>query len=191
MAEFGGSKAWSIQSSPLIYHLLLSQSFCRGQSEGLVGGGRSCWAEGLFFLSYSAVSEHCWWEGQGGENHRAFFSILLSNPTHTPRVLGLGKPVALTMRWKVDSSTITSVTKNQEQQKTPEFPSCTLAENHTVFPSAFQLCRSSANTTGIKGERVSSRPLLLLLCSTWLPLRSEWNTLLQVGKRLSVKAAAS
>lgn len=76
----------------------------------------------------------------------------------------------------MDCSTITPLTKDQEQQKTPEFPSCScaLAQNHTVFPSAFQLCISSAQTTGIKGERVSSRPLVLLLLSTWLSLRSAW-----------------
>lgn len=60
----------------------------------------------------------------------------------------------------------------QEEQKAPKFCSCALAENHAVFPSAFQLlCRSPAQTTGLKRERVSSKTLLLLLHSTWLFLR--------------------
>lgn len=181
MAEFGGSKAWSIQSSPLIYHLLQRtvDSFAEDRVKAwwvASATHQSGWGQKL--LSWRSIfpSVMLQWAvlmGRAGRGEPQSLSLHSLEQPHTQTLVS-GKPVTVTMRCNVDCSTIAPVTKNQEQQKTPEFPSCALAENHTVFPSAFQLCRSSAQTTGIKGERVSSRPLLLLLCSTWLSLRSAW-----------------
>jgi len=101
-------------------------------------------------------------------------------PTPPNTVLGPDEAVTVIVRWKLNYATITPVSHGapeaQEEQKTPEFSSCALAENRTVFSSTFQLlCRSSAQTTGLKRERVSSKILLLLpLRSTWLSLRSSW-----------------
>lgn len=174
MAEFGGWKAWGIQTSPLIYHLLQ-----RGTVDSFAEDTVKVWWVGagaaelkVYFSSCNAGVSTADGKGREGRTTEPFppFSWAALCTQH---VLVSGKPVTVTMRWKVDCSTITPVAKIQEQQKTPEFPRCALAENHTVFPSAFQLCRSSAQTTGIKGERVSSR-LLLLLHSTWLSLRCAW-----------------
>lgn len=133
-------------------------------------GGRTAELKVYFSFCNAAVSTA---DGKGREGEPQILFLHSLEQPHTQTLVS-GKPVTVTMRCKMDCSTITPVTKNQEQQKTPEFPSCGLAENHTVFPSAFQLCRSSAQTTGIKGERVSSRPLLLLLHSTWLAWSSAW-----------------
>lgn len=173
MAEFGGSKARSIQSPPLIYRLLLETlSMLLQRTECRPGG----WGQEL--LSWRSIFPLLMLEwallvGRAGRGEPQ--SLFLHSPeqshTHTP-CSGVGDDSDHEVECRL--RTITPGTKNQEQQKTPEFPRCALAKNHTLFPNAFQLCRSSAQTTGIKGERVSSRPLLLLLSSTWLSLRSAW-----------------
>lgn len=52
MAEFGGSKAWSIQSSPLIYHLLL-----RGTGD-----------------TFAEDRVKAWWMGAGAADLKVYFS---------------------------------------------------------------------------------------------------------------------
>lgn len=118
-------------------------------------------------------------KGREGETAEPYPSPPPGPPPPPYPVLWPDEAVTMIMTWKLDCGTITPASHGapeaQEEQKTPEFPSCALAENHTAFPSALQLlCRSSAQTTGLKRERVSSKTLLLPLRSTWLSLRSSW-----------------
>lgn len=88
--------------------------------------------------------------GRAGRGEPQSLSLHSLEQPHTQTLVS-GKPVTVTMRCNVDCSTIAPVTKKQEQQKTPDFPSCALAENHSLpqcFSTLQEFCTNHRNQRG-------------------------------------------
>lgn len=157
-----------------------------------VGGGRSCRAEGLFFLLW-CCSEHCWWEGRGGENHRAFLSTLLSNPTHRLWCQGNRWLWPWDARWT--AALLLQWQKTRNSKRPLSSPAVLWQKTTQSSPVLFNFAGVLHKPQESKGREFHPDPscyCCVLPGFLWgVHGKLTAGPPLQAGKRLSVKTAAS
>lgn len=174
--------------------------FCRGQSEGLVGGWShpSKWM-GAELLSWRSIFPFVMLQwallmGRAGrENHRAFFSTLLSNLTHKHWCQGNQWLWPWDARWT--AALLLQWPKTRNSKRPLSSPAVVWQKTTQSSPVLFNFAGVLHKPQESKGREFHPDPscyCCILPGLLWVVHgKLTAGPLLQVGKRLSVKAAAS
>lgn len=151
IAEFGGSKAWSIQSSPLIYHLLLRgtvNSFAEDRVKAWCVGAGAAELKVNFSFCNAGVNIA---DGESREG-RTFSSILLSSLTHPPRCPGIRETIHCDHEMKGGLQHCCSCDQKPGTAKDPWIPQlCSGRKPHSLpqcFSTLQEFCTNHRNQRG-------------------------------------------